>query len=460
MSEASGSTMEAGRLTQGTIARSVIAMAAPIAIGMVFQTLYYLIDLYFVGRLGDTAIAGVSTAGNLTFLVVALSQVLSVGTVALIAQAIGRRDRADANLVFNQSLSIAVIFTLATLVLGYALAPAYMAALGADAATASAGTTYLYWYLPGIALQFALVVMNSALRGTGIVKPAILVQILTVVVNALLAPVLIAGWGTGRPLGVAGAGLATTIAVAFGVVLLGFYFRRLEHEVAYDGALVRPRREPFMRILGIGTPAGAEFAMMFVILAAVYAVIRPFGAEAQAGFGIGSRINQALFLPVMAVAFATAPVAGQNFGAGLHDRVRATFRFAAILGSVLMALMTLLCQWRPDAMVRAFTDDPQVIDAGVEYLRIISWNYVASGLIFTCSGMFQAFGNTIPSLLSSVSRLFTFVLPVTLLAHRPGFDLHHVWLMSVATTTLQALLSLWLLRREYSLKLRAVAADA
>ncbi len=443
-----------GRLTQGPIPRAILSMAAPIAIGMVFQTLYFLIDLYFVGRLGDAAIAGVSTAGNLTFLIMALTQVLSVGTVALVAQAIGRRDRDDANLVFNQSLSIGALFTLATLVLGYALAPSYMASVGADAATEAAGRTYLAWYLPGLALQFALVVMGSALRGTGIVKPAMLVQVLTVVLNAVLAPVLIAGWGTGHPLGVAGAGLASTLAIAFGVVLLAIYFRRLEHDVAYDRALATPRLDTWRRILKIGTPAGAEILMMFLIMGAIYAAIRPFGADAQAGFGIGNRINQALFLPVMAVAFAVAPVAGQNFGAGLHDRVRETFRFVALFGSGLMLVMTALCHWQPEAMVRVFTDDAEVTAVGVQFLRYISWNYVAAGLIFSCSGMFQALGNTLPSLLSSASRLVTFAVPVTLLSHRPGFELHEVWLLSVATTLLQALFSLWLLRGELRARLR------
>ena len=444
----------AGKLTQGSIPRQVIAMAAPIAVGMVFQTLYYLVDLYFVGRLGDSAIAGVSTAGNLTFVVIALTQVLAVGTVALVAQAIGRQDRDDANLVFNQSLSIAALLTVATLVVGYTVAPLYMQALGADAETAAAGVSYLRWYLPGLSLQFAMVAMGAALRGTGIVKPAILVQILTVLVNAALAPVLIAGWGTGKPLGVAGAGLASTIAIAFGVVLLWYYFRRLEHAVAIDRSLLRPQGGAWRRILRIGTPAGAEFLMMFVILAVIYAVIRPFGAEAQAGFGIGNRINQALFLPVMAVAFATAPVAGQNFGAGLHDRVRDTFRFAALAGGALMVGMMLVCQWHPDAMVAGFTRDAAVIGIGQQFLQLISWNYVASGLIFTCSGMFQALGNTLPSLLSSLTRLLTFAAPVVLVSRLPGFELHHVWWLSVATVNLQAVLSLWLLRREFALKLR------
>ncbi len=101
--------------------------------------------------------------------------------------------------------------------------------------------TYLYWFLPGIALQFALVSMGSALRGTGIVKPTMVVQMVTVLLNVVLAPVLIAGWGTGHPMGVAGAGLASTISVACGVVVLCLYFRRLEKYVAVHADQLRPR---------------------------------------------------------------------------------------------------------------------------------------------------------------------------------------------------------------------------
>ena len=190
-------------LTKGSITRHLLEMAAPIAAGMIVQTLYFLVDLYFVARLGDAAIAGVGAAGSVMFIVVALTQMLGAGAEALIAQAAGRRDRHDANLVFNQSLVLAGLLTVVTLVAGYALAGAYVRRLGADAATATAGLDYLRWYMPGLALQFALIAMGSALRGTGIVRPTMVVQMLSVVVNAILAPILIAGWGTGRPLGVA-----------------------------------------------------------------------------------------------------------------------------------------------------------------------------------------------------------------------------------------------------------------
>ncbi|HSG48179.1 MAG TPA: MATE family efflux transporter, partial [Longimicrobiales bacterium] len=245
-------------LTEGPIPGHLARMAIPIAIGMVFQTLYYLVDLYFVGQLGDAAIAGLASAGTLQFLIMALTQILGVGTMALIAHASGRKDRVDANLVFNQSLALAAICAAVTLVGGYALAHAYMGTLGADAATVAAGTTYLYWFLPGLGLQFALISMGAALRGTGIVKPTIAVQVLTVLLNAILSPIMIAGWFTGRPMGVAGAGLSTTISVAVGVVLMLVYFVRLEHFVAFHTAQMRPRMDAWKRILAVGLPPGGE----------------------------------------------------------------------------------------------------------------------------------------------------------------------------------------------------------
>ena len=120
------------------------------ALGMIFQTMYYLVDLWFVTRLGDAAVAGVSAAGNVQFIVMALTQVLGVGTMPLIANAVGRKDRDDANLVFNQSVVWAFVCAFITLVGGFALAGPYMQAVGADDATRAAGLDYLYWYLPGL----------------------------------------------------------------------------------------------------------------------------------------------------------------------------------------------------------------------------------------------------------------------------------------------------------------------
>ena len=435
-------------LTTGSIPRHILRMAIPMAAGMIFQTLYYLVDLYFVARLGDAAVAGVSSAGNVQMIVMALTQVLGVGTMALIAQAVGRKDKADATLIFNQSTILALGCGLTVLLGGFLFAGRYMRAVGADEATITAGLEYLWAYLPGLGLQFALVSMGSALRGTGIVKPTMLVQVITVVMNIILAPILIAGWGTGHPMGPAGAGLASSLAIAVAVVMLSVYFVRLEHYVAFSAPLLRLRWPVVRRILAIGVPPGAEFAIMFLTTGVLYYVIRDFGAAAQAGYGIGSRVMQAIFLPAMAVSFSAAPLAGQNVGAGRLDRVRETFRWAVLIGSVPMVALTLICQIKPEWPIGGFTTEGPVVAIGADFLRVISWNFVATGLIFTCSGMFQALGNTIPSLLSSIARFLLFALPAVWLSTRTGFTVHQVWRLSVFTATVQAVLSALLLLRE------------
>jgi putative MATE family efflux protein len=440
-------------LTQGSIFRHLLTMATPIAAGMLLQTLYYIVDLYFVARLGDAALAGVGAAGNLMFVIFALTQMLGVGTVALMSHAVGREDRKEANHIFNQSVALSALCALVTLVGGYGLSGTYMRTMGADDATIAAGVTYLYWFIPGLALQFALVVMGSALRGTGIVAPTMIVQAATVLLNTILAPVLIAGWGTGHPMGVAGAALASSFSVAVGVVLMAIYFLRLERYVGFDRAQWRPQIATWRRMLNIGLPAGGEFGLMAIYVGVVYWIIRDFGAAAQAGFGIGSRVMQAIFLPAMAVAFAAAPIAGQNFGAKRYARVRETFRTAAFTSCAIMAALTLFCQWKADLLVRGFASDAAVVGVGTDYLQILSWNFVAVGLVFTASSLFQALGNTWPSLISSSSRLVLFVGPAIWLSRQPGFRLADIWHLSVATVAVQAIFSLLLLRGQFRARL-------
>ena len=440
-------------LTRGSIPRHLIGMAAFIGFGLAVQTLYVLIDLYFVARLGERAVAGVTAAASNMFAVLAASQLVSVGTLSLIAQAIGRKDPDDAQGIFDQALSMGLFAALATLALGYAFGGPAVAALAADAETAALARTYLFAFLPSLAIMFPGAALGSALRASGVVAGPMIVQCLSVATNALLAPMLIAGWGTDAPLGVAGAGLASSMASIAGTIVLVLMFNRMQRYLRLHGPSLAPKLRTWRRIAWIGLPASGEFLLIFVVSAVIYWSIRGFGAEAQAGFGIGSRVMQSIFLPAMAIAFAASPIAGQNFGAGEADRVRATFRHAALIGSLVMVTLTLLCQIRPDLLVHPFTDQPAVQIVAADYLRIISWNFVAVGLVFACSGMFQALGNTIPSLLSSVTRLVTFAFPALWLSTRPGTELHDFWYVSVASVTIQAALSVILLRREMRSKL-------
>lgn len=446
-------------LTTGSVTRHLLKTSGYMLVTMAFQTLYFLVDLYWVGRLGKEAVAGVAIAGNLTFLVLAITQMLGVGVTTLVSHAAGQKDRDRALLVFNESLLLSAIVGGLFLAIGMALRMPYVRALSADAQTEALAGSYLAWFIPAMALQFAMVSMGAALRGTGNFRPGMIVQTATIIINIILAPVLIFGWGTGRPLGVAGAAIASLIAIGVGAVWMSFYFVGDDAYLRFVRRGWKPDVALWRKILGIGLPAGAEFALISVYLFIVYSVSRPFGSAAQAGFGIGMRVVQAGFMPVVALGFSVAPVAGQNFGARRGDRVRQTFRSAALMAGGVMLLWTAACQIWGAPMVRLFSSDPAVVEVGAEYLHIVSWTFVASGLIFVGSSLFQSIGNTLPALVASVVRIVIVGIPAFVLARLPGFELHWIWYLSVSAIAIQLAINLLLLRREMHRKLTFAPAS-
>lgn len=443
-------------LTQGPIRGHLARLSGTILFGMVFQTLYYLVDLYFVAQVGSAAVAAVGLSGNLMMVTIALTQALTIGTTTLVAQAWGRKDFDEAHRVFNQSQVLATAVGLTYVVVAFLLRGRFAAALAADAETAALVHDYLDWFLPSMGVQFLLVAMGAALRGAGEVKAPMFVQVFSVVANIVLAPILIVGWGTGRPMGVAGAGLATFLAMVLGSLLLVFLLRRRHDVLRFQPQHWWPDWKLWRKMLAIGLPTGGEFFLMSIYATLIYALIRDFGAGAQAGFGVGGRVMQTFFMPALALAFALAPIAGQNYGAGAYDRVRQTFKEGLIGTLGLMLVIVAICHFAPELVVRPFSSDPQVIAVSSEMLRILSFNFLASGVVFVCGSLFQAFGNTMPSLLASMSRILCFALPSIWVSRQPGFELTDLWWISVGSVLIQMSLCLMFLRREMR---RRIPAD-
>ena len=440
-------------MTEGSVTKHLLQMSAFLFVSMLAQTLYLLADLYWVGSLGKEAIAAVGLSSTLMMVVLAVTQTLGVGTTTVISHAAGQKDRPRAELVFNQSFVLSMLVGLALSLCAFLLRDWYGKSISADALTAALTKSYLFWFIPALMLQFPLVALGSALRATGIVKPAVAVQVLSVLLNILLAPLLIFGLGPLPKLGVGGAALATFLSVLVANVLLAVYYVRSYRYLRFRVSLLGPQGKIWWAMLKVGLPAGAEFALMSVYIMLVYVIIRRFGAEAQAGFGVGARVMQAMFLPAMALSFAVGPVVGQNFGGRRADRVRSSFYSALGISTVMMVLLTLIAQIAPQALIRVFSKDPGVIAFGSDYLRIISLNFVAVGIVFTTSSVFQGIGNTVPPLVSSMTRLLLFAGPAVVLSARPDFQIRYVWYFSVGSILIQAIVNFLLLQREFRKKL-------
>ena len=440
-------------LTTGSLTGHLLKTTSFMLVSMVFQTLYVLLDLFWVGRLGTDAIAAVGLSANLSFIVIAITQVLSVGATTLVSHASGRKDQERAIFLFNQSQVLSLAAGLVFLTVAMVFRRQYASAQSSTEGMRIATEQFLLWFIPAMALQFAMVAMAAALRGTGNFKPGMWVQSGTVVINMVLAPFLIFGWGPFPAMGVSGAALSTFVAVTVGVTWISAYFIDAHAYLRFHLGSWRPQFRVWGEMLKIGLPAGAEFALMGIYMAVVYAITKPFGAAAQGGFTIGLRIVQSAFLPVVALGFAVAPVAGQNFAAHKGERVRAAFKAAAGMATALMLLSAIVIFVAANALMAIFTRDPDVVAVGVEYLHIVAITFVGSGVTFVSSSMFQALGNTIPSLVTSLVRLLISVVPAILLTRVAGFHLTWIWYISAVAVFLQMSANLLLLQREFRLKL-------
>ncbi len=440
-------------LTTGSLTGHLLKTTSFMLVSMVFQALYVLVDLFWVGRLGTDAVAAVGISANLSFVVLAISQMLGVGTTTVVSHAAGRKEHVQATYLFNQSQVLSMGAGVIFLAVAMSFRTSYAATLSADATMQRLTEEYLLWFIPAMALQFAIVAMGAALRGTGNFKPGMIVQTASVFVNIVLAPLLIFGWGPFPAMGISGAAVATFVAVVVGVIWISFYFVDRDAYLRFHCSDWKPEFRVWGQMLKIGLPAGVEFGLMGVYMVVVYAISRRFGAAAQAGFGVGFRIVQSVFLPIVALGFAVAPVAGQNFGAKQGDRVRAVFKTAASIAAAFMLPAGIGVYLAAPQLIGIFSSDPEVLQVGVDYLHIVTLNFVASGITFVSASMFQGMGNTLPSLATSFLRIIVGIAPAVVLSGRPEFALTWIWWFTVVSTTLQMALNLVLLQREFRIKL-------
>jgi MATE family, multidrug efflux pump len=434
-------------LTQGPVLGNLVRLSVPIAVSMIVFTLYLLADLYFVAKLGPDAVAAISISINAFFVYLGIATILGSGAMVMIAQAAGRGRPEEAGEVFRQTLIMGLWAGIALSSVGVALAEPYMRFFGASGRALRWGVDYFQLFSASFVFLLLIYVIGSALRGIGDTRTPMVILFQSNLLNIGLDPVLIFGWLGLPAMGVRGAALASLLSQAYALLIYAYLIlirRRAFHirkSWRLESAVVR-------RSLTIGLPSGLNHFFLAVNLLITYRVISSFGTAALAALGIGLRLLQGIYLPVIALVSAAAACIGQNYGAGNYPRVARTLRSTWVLSSAFMVLVTLVCRLFPAELISIFSRDPEVIRYGATYISVISIGNVVMGTIMTVAAVFQGLGKTYPKLVGAAVDNAVFAALVLTLPGIYGWGIQAVWWLKLVSLAAELLLICLWLRRE------------
>ena len=396
--------MESASLTTGPLPAHIRNIAVPMSIGFFFNTMYNVVDSFYAGRVSTEALAALALAFPIFFVIIAVSEGIARGNSALIANAIGERDREKEAALSGQVFSLGLFCAIGLTTLGLGTAEPLCRIMGASGDYLDVATGYirpLFWG----AIFFLLSSMsNSILLAHGDSRSFGLVLVVGFFLNLLFDPWFLYG-GFGLPaLGVPGIAWATVLIQALGSVYLFSVVLRRGHVAARCTAHLKPNLKIYGEILQQGIPT--SFNMMSIALGFFVATyyLKFYGEAAVAAFGVGTRIEQIALLPAIGLGSAIVSIAGQNNGANLPDRVRTTVRLCVRYGMVMILAASVLIFVFATPLMRLFTPDPEVITIGTQYVRIIAFIQWAYVMTFVHTGFLQAVKRPMYGFIESVIR--------------------------------------------------------
>ncbi len=435
-------------ITQGSILKNLMLLSWPTVLAMAMHASYNLADIFWVGKIGHSAIASVALAGNVFFVVLAVAQTIGSGTIALVAQSFGSKNHGKVEDVLRQSLSLTATVALAISVLGVLFSPTIIRLLGGKGEVFVMGSQYLRIMFVGYFFHLLVFNMNYAFRGTGDMITPMMIMFVATLLNIGLDPLLIFGVGFFPRLGVQGAALATVIVkfcsfiIASGLLLRGKSGLKLRFRngLQLEGIMVKT-------ILRIGIPVGISYGLMAFSSMVVFRIVADFSSHALAALGISMRVLMISGLFVVGIGIATTTLIGQNLGARKRERVQKTAFKSMLLSGGVMAIASLLFFSQAECLIKQFSSDPGVINEGVQILRIVALRLVFVGLTMSMTGVFRGAGDTKPPMFAGLIKLILLILLALFLSKNLNMGVKGVWWAMVISYALETLvLGLWFKR--------------
>jgi putative MATE family efflux protein len=424
--------------TRLSIGRAILLLAIPMVLEMIMESLFAVVDIFWVSRLGPDAVAAVGLTESFLTLVVAVCIGLSMATTAMVARRVGEGDLDGAADTAVQAIGVALLTAVAVGIAGILFAPDLLRLMGATHGVVAGGHGYTAILLGGCGTMILLYLINAVFRGAG--DPAISMRCLWLanILNMVLGPFFIFGWGPFPRMGVAGAAVATTIGRGCGVLYQLHALRRHQGRVEIRRRHLRFQPEVMARLLRISGPGIFQFLIATASWLVLVRIISLFGSAALAGYTIAIRVLIFAIMPSWGMCNAAATLVGQNLGAGQPDRAERSVWQTGLYNMAFMALVTVFFLVRGEAVIGLFTQDPAVLHYAVQCMRIVSYGYIfyAWGMV-----MVQAFNGAGDTWTPTVINLFCYwVLQIPLawaLARPLGFGTAGVfWAMFTAESIL------------------------
>jgi putative MATE family efflux protein len=432
--------------TRVSVGRAVILLAVPMVLEMSMESLFAVVDIFWVSRLGSDAVAAVGLTESMLSPIYAVAMGMSAAATAFVARRVGEHNLEDAATTAVQAIAIGVAIALVVGVAGAALAHTFLSAMGASGDTLRTGSRYTAVMLGGNVTIMLLFVVNAVFRGAGDAAAAMRTLWLANILNMALGPCFIFGVGPFPELGVTGAAVATNIGRGIGVVYQLVSLAR-GRRLAIERRHLRLEWSKMIALLRLASTATFQTLIETASWLGLVRILARFGSAALAGYTIGIRVVIFAILPSWGMANAAAALVGQNLGAGQPERAERSVWIAALYNFLFLGTLGIAFALVPGPIVHFFTSEPDVVPYAVDCLRI-----VALGFVFFAYGMvmMQAFngaGDTVtPSFINFVCFWMIKIPLAYILAIMAGMGPRGVFVAVTIAYTAQTLASLVLFR--------------
>lgn len=438
-----------GKLTSGSIPQHFRSMAIPMAIGMVFSTLYAVVDTFYAGLISTDAQAGLIIASQVFMLLIALGFGLSTAMGALVGNALGEKSPIEARQLACQGIVFGIGTSIIIGVLGYFYSSDVLSIISKPGAYQNAAIDYLQLLLFGATAFLLAFGANGILQAQGNMKAMQRAQVWAFFANLGLNPLFIFGIPNIFP-AMGFTGIAISTLVSQSGVLAYVLYRVFKSDLMIGATLdlFLPKLSDNKTILTQALPSSFSMIVMMLAGIVVQFFLKEFGSNAVAGFGVALRLEQLLLLPAFGLTGSLLPIVAQNFGAGNYDRVREATQYCLKVGCLLMAGAAAVIWLLGGVAMSLFTNNPEVIQYGVGYLRVDSIILPVYVALFTINSIFQAFKKPIWTVWIGVYRqgigvaLFSYIGVVIL-----QLGVFGIWFGIVTSVVTGLILSLFLVER-------------